>query len=199
MKKNKFALFLLAAALLFLLLVFLYYRLLQKAASTTTPLPTQAPYSFPSQSIRPKTGRQTLYTKPKSLDDLPILPPEAGAGVNTSAKVVKQSAAEIAKLEKALPFTQNFTSRAGVAVSIVIPSRNSQDNSWTLLIQVFGIDYNTPKDSPDYKIMRDSFLEAANKALFWIEQQGANPKNIVISWGDKKVIRDRTQAWIENN
>ncbi len=199
MKKNKLALFLLAAVLLFLLLIYGYFQLLQKAVPKDTVSPSPAPYPFVSQAVKPKTPRRTLYVQPKTLDDLPILPLEQGGGVDASSKIVKQSTLEIDKLEKALPFTQDFTSRAGITVSIVIPSRSAQDNPWTLLIQVFGIDYNTPKTSPDYKLMRDSFLEAANKALFWIEQQGANPKNIIISWGDKKLIRDTAQAWIHGN
>lgn len=133
---------------------------------------------------------------PPIIRNAPSLPPEQGGGIDENSSLVQGSINEIQKLYPYLPYSKEFVSSTGVEVSILIPRQSLQSNSWTLTAQVFGINYNTSPDQPDYETMRAAFIEASSKVFKWVEQNGADPRKIIYVWGDKKFIQDQTIKWL---
>lgn len=154
----------------------------------------------PSQP-NPTPAAPTIFInqKPLNIKNAPTLPPTQGGGTDINSPVVQSSISEIEKLNAALPFERDFTTSAGVAVSIVIPRQTLQTNSWTLKAQIFGINYNTSPEQEDYEVMSRSFVEAANVVFSWIKQNNVDPERIIFVWGDRKYIQDQAEKWLNPN
>ena len=78
-----------------------------------------------------------------------------------------------------------------------IPAKDLQENTWSLTVQVFGIDYQVPENSQDYQIMKASFREAANAVFEWMKSNGVNPQKTIIRWGDKAFIKQQAEEWLQ--
>ncbi len=141
---------------------------------------------------------RTVY-RPKTVFNIPTLPPEKGYGVDTDSLLVKTSENEIAKLASQLPYSTDFTTQTGIPVSILINPLDKQDNPWTLYVQIYGVDYNVPNESSNenYKRNKDAFRQASQLAFDWIKSKGLNPDRIIIQWGDRRFVEDKAQEWLK--
>lgn len=158
----------------------LLQRRSQEEAATGSQLPTQP-----------------VAAVPKRLEAAPTFSPNQGQGVDTESQQAKESTSEIAKLYPDLPYLKDIKLSTGVNVSIVIPAKELQEGSWTLLVQIFGVDYDVPQDGADSQLMKNSFREAANTVFEWMKGNGADPEKIIISWGDREFIQVRAEEWLD--
>jgi hypothetical protein len=147
------------------------------------------PTRYPISSVKPD------FSPPKQAD-LPFIPQNQGGGIDTQSEAVKQSVVEINKLVPFLSHQESLVLSTGEKVQISIPSKNLQLNAWTLTVQIFNIDYQVEKQTPEYEVMKASFIEAANRVFDWMKTKGANPDKIIISWGDRAFIQERAEEWL---
>jgi len=187
---NKRILFFFIAAFIIVVfvLIFIVYFSLNNHAKT----PIQNVYSTPTATNILPTVEPSIL--PPVITTVPTLPNNQGLDLNS--REIQDSIGEIQKIYPALPYSDDYTSSTGVDVSILIPGKDFQDSSWTLTVNVSGINYNTSPDQSDYNQMKSSFIEAANKIFTWINNQRADPKKIIYQWGDKKYIQDQATAWL---
>ncbi len=149
--------------------------------------------------VVPETPPTTINLNkvvPLNIKQAPTVPPDQGGGIDENSPLVQISISEIQKIYQQLPYSNNFVSSSGVEVSILIPRQEFQTNRWALTAQVFGINYNTSPDQPDYESMRGSFKEAAGQIFVWTQQNGVDPNKIIFIWGDKKYIQDQAVKWL---
>ncbi|CAN5170849.1 hypothetical protein BH09PAT2_BH09PAT2_00310 [soil metagenome] len=184
--KIKKILIVLSIALLVLILIY-YYYIAKKNTST----------SSPEISITPTKTPNTINIVSKNLEDAPKLAPEKGGGLDISSNVLKESALNIEKIISKLPYNKNLTSNEGVNIEILIPNSKYQENRWTLLVNIFGIDYEVPAGTPEYVAMRNAFREGAADVFAFIKDSGADPEKIIIKWGDRSIVEDRAIEWVK--
>ncbi len=139
-----------------------------------------------------------ILVKSKNLDDAPTLAPEQGGGLDTSSNVLKDSALNIEKIAPAIPYKKTFVSSVGIEVGILIPSVKYQENRWTLLVNISGIDFEVPPNTSDYSTMKIAFREGVADVFKFIKAQGANPEKIIIKWGGRLFIEERAAEWLNN-
>lgn len=178
------------AAILFLILLAMVIFLFVSNISPTDQEPNQ---SF----ISPTSAPDNQQTHPPAVNDVPTLAPQQGGGIDLNSSVIQASSTEIKKITSYLPYEQDAVLSTGESVSILIPAADLQENTWTMNAQIFGINYNTSPDQPDYEVTKTSFKEAVGILFSWIRQQGANPDKIIFIWGDKKYIQDQAEAWLK--
>jgi hypothetical protein len=160
------------------------------STTTTSPKPSSAlPSRYPIVSIKPDFA-------PPAQSALPYIPQSQGGGIDTKSQAVKQSTAEINKLISALPYQVDLKLSNNESVQVAIPGKNFQLNAWTLTVQIFGIDYQSPENTPEYQTAKGSFIEAANKVFEWMQTKGADPNKIIIAWGDRQFIQERAEKWL---
>lgn len=187
-RENIFLIFGLIMGLVIFVSVFFFSS--QEDIIMVSPQPSATlPERYPVVSIRPD------FTPPKQ-ESLPVIPQSQGGGIDVKSQQVRQSTTEINKLTGSLPYLQNLVLTTGQTVDIAIPGKNLQLNAWTLTVQIFGIDYQSPENTTDYAIAKSTFLEAANKVFAWMESKGADPNKIIISWGDRQFIQERAEKWL---
>lgn len=165
--------------------VFLLFQANKSPSQSNSILPSPSPIPIPTNSL------------PKSIQVLPTIPTDQGGGIDVNSQAVITSEQEIEKLSSALPYNNDVTLSTGLTVSIVIPAREDQDQNLPLLVQIFGINYDTSPDQSDYGLMKNSFREAANDVFDWIKSQGADPSKIYIRWGDRAFIENLAQQWLK--
>ena len=139
----------------------------------------------------------TISVQPKKIADIPRLTDQQGGGINTQTKTVVDSVKNIESLSSKLPFNNSFTSSSGLEVEILIPSKEYLENDWTLTVQMFGIDYQVPDGDPEYESMKQSFREGANIVFKFIEDAGLNPNDFIILWGNRQIIQDSSEKWLQ--
>lgn len=132
----------------------------------------------------------------QSKRNIPTYSPDNGQGVDIGSPTVQTSITEIEKLYPYLPYLKDYQPSTGFTVSIVIPEKELQESPWTLMVQIFGIDYNVPDNTEEYLRMKTSFLETANFIFEWMKSYGVDPEKIFISWGDRILIQDRAEQWL---
>ncbi len=187
-RENIFLIFGLIMGLVIFVSVFFFSS--QEDIIMVSPQPSATlPERYPVVSIRPD------FTPPKQ-ESLPVIPQSQGGGIDVKSQQVRQSTTEINKLTGSLPYLQNLVLTTGQTVDIAIPGKNLQLNAWTLTVQIFGIDYQSPENTTDYAIAKSTFLEATNKVFAWMESKGADPNKIIISWGDRQFIQERAEKWL---
>lgn len=171
---------------LFIAFVYILTQGEEKETKEFTPIPTV-------------TLRPTIIKRPLGFLDIssaPTIPPGEGFGIDINSQIVKTSELEIQKIYPLLPYSTSYVLSTGVKVSIVIPQKELQDNPWTLLIHVFGIDYQLSPADENYLLMKNSFKEAASDTLSFLQENGADPNKIFIIWGDKAIIQNVTSSWL---
>ncbi len=134
----------------------------------------------------------------KSIDKAPRLLPREGKGLDINAPYIQSSILEIEKVSALLPYSKSFTSSKNIKVEIQIPPAEMLDNNWTLLVQIMGIDYQVPEDDPSYNDMKISFLQGAQDVFYWLKNNNINTENIIIQWGDRAFVQDRSAEWLQN-
>ena len=188
---NNRKLLFLATVILAVIILFTLFSIFSALKPSEIPS-NVTPTAYPQASVK----RQTKIA-PQNIQSLPTFSPAKGQGVDVTALSVQASIEEINKLDPYLPFTQDVQLANGQTVSISIPPKNLQNNPWTLTVQIFGIDYNTTPDQPDYQLSKQSFLQAADTVFQWLQSHNANPAKIYISWGDKAYIQTQAESWLK--
>jgi hypothetical protein len=196
MKENK--IYIIALVLLFILVFlvsftfFLKEKIMFEKSSTliqhvTPAAPTSPPvhYHFTSSSL------------PKTVQKIPTVAPENGFGIDTNSLIVKNSEKEIAKLSKVLPYQKEFITQNGIPVSILINAPQLQNNTWTLVIQIYGIDYSVNQDMNAYVPNKTAFREAAATVFAWLKEKDVLTQNLIVQWGDKEFIENKAQEWLK--
>lgn len=154
-----------------------------------------------SSAVPTSTQKKTLQNivVPKDIQTAPTYPPEKGAGIDMSARVVATSIQEIEKLSPYIPYEKEVVLPNGQTLSVLIPPKNLQNNPWTLTVQIFGIDYNTSPTQKGYSSTKEAFRQAAGEVFTWMKEHDVNPRNIYISWGEKAYMQDQAEKWLKNN
>lgn len=185
---NKVVIFITAIIIIIVsLIVVIFLSSLKKPLPTIPSLISPTPFPLPTN----------LY--PKKVLEIPSLPPEKGVGVDTQAKSVKDSEAEINKIYSFLPYQNNLTLTTGVKVEILIPSKEFQDIPWVLRASINGIVYNAADPSnPDYTLMKNSFREASSIVLSFLKEKGVDTSKVYISWGDREFIQTASERWLKD-
>jgi hypothetical protein len=147
---------------------------------------------LPQQTISPSPNL-VIIEKSIAIKDLP----KNGFAIDTSTPVVETSEKEIDKFRQNLPYIVDFKSSTGRVISIVVPSESYQDDLWKLTAQIFGPNYQVTTTDPAYSTEKLLFYEGVSNLFTWIKQQGADPKKIIIKWGDKAFIQERAELWVE--
>lgn len=152
-------------------------------------------------ALRSQAQVDLAPTKPilKTLDNkiIPTLSEAEGGGIDIESKVASDSAAEILKLQTFLPYLRTFRLTTGLEIDVLINEQALQDNPWSLSIELYGIDYQTPTSDKNYTLMKNSFREAAAGVFSFIESNGINPKKIIFTWGDREFIQSRAEEWLK--
>jgi hypothetical protein len=147
--------------------------------------------------ITPTQKNIDIYPSYKKNVFIPTYAPQKGSGVDLEAPLVEDSIKEIQKLYPYLPYEKIILTSLSQEVALVVPDVSSQPNKWTLQVEVFGLDYRLTKEEPDYMANKNAFVTAASSLNAWIIEKGADPKKIMIVWGDKEYIQNKSQEWLE--
>lgn len=131
------------------------------------------------------------------ITEVPVLAGPNEAGIDINSAEVKLSQRSIQKLEQVLPYTATVTSPDGIEVEVVIPPVDILSNDWTLLVQIFGPDYQVPEDDPQYEIMKRAFLSGVANTLAFLDLHDINHSEIIIQWADRAVLQNRIDQWLE--
>jgi len=130
------------------------------------------------------------------ITEVPRASEAKGGGIDTNSPEVKISIQSLEKLQTVLPFYKTFTTDDGIEVEVSIPPTSTVSNDWTLLVHIFGPDYQIPEDSSDYEINKKAFLAGVSEVMLFFKEQDINPSEIIIQWGDRAIIGDRSAQWL---
>ena len=108
-----------------------------------------------------------------------------------------ESIKEIANVSALLPYTKEAQLSDGRTIEIVIPSMSIADNEWTLLVQLFGIDYEVPADSTEYELEKQAFLKGVTHVNTFFQKNNIDSSKIIIIWGDREFMHTRAQEWLK--
>lgn len=197
--KNKL-MFLIIGGLIILVIILIVLTSIfpRKTSTDSTNVVEITPNNLPVTSPTLVSLRSTVPSY-KNITQAPTLNPKKGEGIDIDSPYIANSIAEIKKLKTKLPYTIDFTSSKSVPVSIVIPSYDLLDNEWTLVVNISGIDYQVPESDPSYSDMQLSFLEASRDVFFWLKEQGVDTEKIIIEWGDRQYIKERSEQWLRGS
>ncbi len=186
---------------LLILVTFLWivYSMLLGGKKTEIEPQSEEPTTEVLNSPTPVNIQNLISTFPssKKVESAPTIQPQKGAGIDITSTYVQDSVNEIKKLKSNLPYKYTFTSSQGVIVDIYIPSLELLDNDWTLQVQTYGIDYEIGESDAEYASMRMAFLETAQNVFFWLKDQGVDTEKIIIEWGDRQFIQERSEQWLK--
>lgn len=196
MESNRKITIIIAGATVSLLVLLIIYALVQRSSNLPAevlPTPTGTTQTQITSAQIQQNIKKLIPKRPASLPTK-----AAGLGIDTQAAATQNSAAEVQKLQSSLPYSSNYTGPGNAPYRVVIPTRTSSDNEWTLRIAVIGVDYQVPRNDPQYQNEKAAFLEGANMALEYIRSKGVDPSKISVVWGDKKFVHDRGLEWLSN-
>lgn len=160
----------------------------QKTVKSSSTMPTVTPTAQNSSDINPSYKNGVF---------IPTYPPGKGRGVDIQAPLVADSIKEIQKIYISLPYTMTINANTDQEVDIVIPDKSAQPNPWTLRVNISGLDYNVVKGDQNYIPMKNAFINATSSVYKWVQDKGADPKKIMIIWGDGALIQNKSQEWLE--
>mgnify|MGYP001164699957 CR=1 FL=1 len=142
----------------------------------------------------PKT--QKFAPRIPQVTSLPRISDEKGGGIDTQNQIVMTSQNNLAILAPKLPFSKQITTGDGIAIEIIIPTQELVMNEWTLLVNIFGPDYQIPETDPLHDSMKRAFLTGAEEVFLFLEQNNIDPQNVIIQWGDRRVTTVRSELWL---
>lgn len=148
---------------------------------------------------QPETNPEVIkkeLEKVTNITEVPRASEEKGGGIDTNSPEVKRSIQSLKILQTALPYYKVFTTEEGIEVEVSIPPTSTVSNDWTLLVHIFGPDYQTPENSSEYETNKKAFLLGAGEVMLFLEDQNINPSEIIIQWGDRAIIGDRSAQWL---
>lgn len=150
-------------------------------------------------AAQPETNPEVIKKEVQKVIEISEVPrdsEEKGGGIDTDSPEVKLSIQSVEKLQKALPYYKSFTTTDGIEVEVSIPPTSTVSNNWTLLVHIFGPDYQIPEDSDDYDMNKKAFLAGVSEVMLYLEEEEINPSEIIIQWGDRAIIGDRSAQWL---
>lgn len=130
------------------------------------------------------------------ITEVPRVSEEKGGGIDTNSPEVKLSQQSLQKMRSVLPFYKTFTTDEGIQVEVSIPPTATVSNDWTLLVHIFGPDYQVPEGSSEYEANKKAFLAGVSEVTLFLEEQHIDPSEIIVQWGDRAIIGDRSQKWL---
>jgi len=136
-------------------------------------------------------------SKFRTILEIPTLGPEQNYAVNTDSLIIKDSIAAIQSLTASLPYEYSFTTSKGIPVKIRISDRTYADNEWTLLVYIFGPDYQIQKNDSEYDANRVAFLEAAQNVFNFLEKNNVDSSQLIIQWGDRAFVQEQSEQWLQ--
>lgn len=184
MSRTKLTIIVLAGILIFVLLLIVIVRTVQRSPETIL---TDQPPEVIQQEAQPL----------RNITSIPRIPDEQGGGVDTQSAEIKLSKRSIQAIQNQLPYISYTTSPDGIDVEVVIPSQDMVSNDWTLLVNIFGPDYQIPDDDPEYEIMKRAFLTGVAEVLTFFDEQDIDRSEVLIQWGDRAIIGERSQKWLQ--
>lgn len=147
----------------------------------------------------PETNPEVIKKEAESvieITEVPRVSEEKGGGIDTNSPEVKTSIQTLQKLQSALPYYKVFNTDDSIEVEVSIPPTSTVSNDWTLLIHIFGPDYQIPEDSAEYESNKQAFLAGVSEVMLFLEEQNINPSEVIIQWGDRAIISERSQKWL---
>lgn len=151
---------------------------------------------FPTYTLR---QNDPIKTTIPNTQNIPTIDPADGGGVNTDSPSVTSSTQAIQNLSGSLPLTIITKLSTGLTVNINIPSEDLQNNTWTLFVDVQNINFQVAPQENSYKLMKNSFREAASDVFAWIRTQNVDPSQIYFVWGTKAYQQQTAENWLKNN
>jgi hypothetical protein len=148
----------------------------------------------PVQSPTP-INVKSVYSSRK-LNTVPTLNPTSGYGLDLNSPEIVSSKNEIKKISDILPYKKIITTN-GIKTDIFIPPATLLENEWTLSVDIYGIDYEIGENDPDYLKNKQAFIAAAQDIYFWLKSNGVATENIIIQWGDRAYIQDKSEQWLQ--
>ena len=150
----------------------------------------------PPITIQPSASpiRPFSEFQPIKMDTVPFT--ADGSKTDLNSETIKNSQAEINKLESGLPFQKDIVTASGKSLSILVPSQKNQYNPWTLSVNISGVNYQIGQTDPQYTLRRQDFLEATEVVFTWMKSLKADPNKIIITWGDKEYIQNKAEEWL---
>lgn len=143
---------------------------------------------FITRSLSSKTGIQPE----------PVIP-ESQIGTTS---ILNQSSPDVAfktkqvLLPKLPIYLYNFKTSSGIATDISISSYKN-DSPETIRIEIFGPDYLYNQTDPGTNPNMIAFKESFEKVISILVENNVNIKDLHISMGNKKYIRDIAEEWIK--
>lgn len=188
---NKKIIFIVFLIVLFIFLILLFTLLTKKK--------TNIGNQDDDAQITPVSIFSDRYKRPENLPveikTIPTLAPSEGKGLDLQSEPVIESVGELSKIKGKLPYIKTINS-GSKTVEIVIPERKYQDNDYTLLVNLSGIDFRVASDSNDYFDNRKAFIQAAEDVFSWLKQNDVDIKKIIIKWGDRTFMNDKANTWL---
>ncbi|MDP4011354.1 MAG: hypothetical protein Q8P72_03965 [Candidatus Roizmanbacteria bacterium] len=173
-------------AVIFLLLVVLGILILSLIAMQNK----KQSVLYPSEMSKSETSNF------RSILEIPTLGPEQNFAVDTDSSLIRDSASSIQALTSFLPYDDSFTTSNGTRIDIRISDRTYADNEWTLLVHIFGPDYQIPKNNSEYTANKVAFLDAAQNVFNFLETNNIDSSQLIIQWGDRAFVRERSEQWL---
>jgi len=143
--------------------------------------------------IEPEATKELAYVNIEEVVNAEVQPEK---GIDTKSDLVQQSIQEIDNVSALLPYTTDIQLLDGRTIEIVIPSMSIADNEWTLLVQLFGVDYEIPIDSTEYELEKQAFLEGVTHVNTFFKKNNIDSSKIIIIWGDREFMHKRAQMWL---
>jgi len=137
-----------------------------------------------------------IVIEPLEPKNVPTLESSKGIGLDTNSEIASESAFAINRLNEILPYQRNLRF-FDKEVSIYVPNSDLQDNVWSLTVHIDGINYMIKKDDPNYQKEKGAFLSSANDVFSLIKSVNIEPEKVIITWGDKNYIHERSKAWLK--
>lgn len=188
---NKKIIFIVFIIVLFVFLILLFTLLTKKK--------TNIGNQNDDMPITPVSVFGDDYKRPENLPveikAIPTLAPSEGQGLDLQSEPIIESVNELAKIKGKLPYIKTINSGSKI-VEIVIPERKYQDNDYTVLVNMSGIDFRVASDSNDYFDNRKAFILAAEDVFAWLKQNNVDIKKIIIKWGDRTFMNDKANTWL---
>lgn len=146
--------------------------------------------------LHPSEVTKNEVTNFQSILEIPTFGPDQNFAVDADSSIVKDSISSIQSLTAFLPYTHSFTTSTGIPVDIRISDRTYADNEWTLLVYIFGPDYQISKNDSEYNTNRVAFLEAAQDVFNFLEKNNIDASQLIIQWGDRAFVQEQSERWL---
>lgn len=189
---NKIIYFIIAVLIFLMILVGIVYVTQRDRLSR---LPTQlAPTpTVPFQSPTP-INVQAVFNERK-IETVPTLNPTQGYGIDINSPEIISSKNEIKKISTKVPYKKTIQTGT-ITTETTIPSFELFEYDWVLPVDVYGVDYEITADDPEYNVHKQAFIAAAQDVYFWLKNNGVTTDNIIIQWGDRAFIQERSKEWL---